>query len=139
MVATNLAYPLVDVAQLVLITGMLAATQWRVAPAPLSMSLGIVAMAVVDCVFLYLAAAGLFRPGTVLTPLSLGGTALVALAAWLSERGRRRPPLEGPVGLVVPVLLTVALWLLARTHVPQTSRTLVLDAVLGGLTAAALA
>jgi PAS domain S-box-containing protein len=107
VVATNLAYPLIDVAQLVLITGMLAATQWRVAPAPLSMSLGIVAMAVVDCVFLYLAAAGLFRPGTVLTPLSLGGTALVALAAWLSERGRRRPPLEGPVGLVVPVLLTL--------------------------------
>ena len=98
VVATNLAYPLIDVAQLVLIVGLLAATQWRVAPAVLVMSLGIVAMAVVDCVFLYLAAAGSFRPGTFLTPLSLGGTALVALAAWLAERAPPRPAPRGRPG-----------------------------------------
>ena len=107
VVVTNLTYPVLDVVQVVLIVGMLAATQWRVAPAALSMGVGIVAMAVVDCVFLYLATAGLFRPGTVLTPLALGGTALVALAAWLPERGRRRPPPEGAVGLVVPTLLAL--------------------------------
>ncbi len=107
VVATNLAYPLIDVAQLVLIVGLLAATRWRAAPAALAMSLGIVAMAVVDCVFLYLVATGQFRPGSVLTPLSLGGTALVALAAWLAERAPRRPSREGTATLVVPVILAL--------------------------------
>jgi PAS domain S-box-containing protein len=107
VVATNLAYPLIDVAQLILIVGLLTATQWRVAPAVLAMSLGIVAMAVVDCVFLYLASTGQYRPGSVLTPLSLGGTALVALAAWLAERAPRRAARDGTAGLVVPVLLAL--------------------------------
>jgi len=106
VVATNIAYPLIDVAHLILIAGLLA-TQWRLAPAAVSMSVGLVFMAVVDCVFLYLAALGLFRPGTVLTPLSLGGTGLVALAAWLPEHPRRRPRLEGAAVLLVPVALAL--------------------------------
>jgi PAS domain S-box-containing protein len=105
-VVTNLVYPLIDVAQLTLIAGLLA-TRWRLAPAALSVSAGTVALALVDCVFLYLSATGQFRPGTVLAPLSLGGTALIALGAWLPATGRRGPRHEDAAGLVVPAALAM--------------------------------
>lgn len=104
-VLTNLAYPLIDLAALILIAGLFAASQWDLPPAPLVMGVGLVALSVVDCVFLYQVSVGSFRPGTVLTPLSLAGTALVALAVWLPAVPRPRRSPEGAAGLVVPAAL----------------------------------
>jgi PAS domain S-box-containing protein len=95
---------LIDVALLALAGGLLIGRQGGVSRALAALSTGIVGFAVVDCVFVYQAAAGTFRPGTVLSTLSLAATALIALSAWLPEAGRdRRTPVV--VGLVVPAVL----------------------------------
>ena len=106
-IATNLAYPVIDVAMLMIVLGLLAASGWRLPPAAAALSAGLTTMAVVDSVFLLQLAAGTFRPGTLLQPLSLAGTAVVALACWLPLRDRRGRPEERPAGLVTPVALAL--------------------------------
>lgn len=107
VVATNLAYPLIDVALVALAGGVLAARQWRVSPALAALSLGILGFAVVDCIFFYQVNEQLFRPGTFLSPLSLAATALIAVSAWLPEEGRESRPVGGVIGLVVPAGLAL--------------------------------
>ena len=107
VVATNLAYPTLDVALLVLVTGLFAATLGRLPAGLVVMALGIVLITVVDCVFLYRLSAGTYRPGSILTPLSLTGTALVALSAWMRRDRSRQAPPEGPASLVVPTVLAL--------------------------------
>ena len=123
-VLTNLAYPLIDVAVLVLITGLVAALQWKLPPGPLVMGVGLVALTVVDCVFLYQVSVGTFRPGTLLTPLSLAGTALLALAAWLPAGRRPASAPEGAPGLVIPALLALVCVFVLMYQAPRVSPTL---------------
>ena len=106
-VATNLAYPLIDVALLVLAGGLLTARQGRVSPALAALSIGIVGFAFVDCVFLYQVTQEIFHPGSVLSPLSLAATALIAYSAWLPEDDRARRPPAGAIGLVLPAGLAL--------------------------------
>jgi PAS domain S-box-containing protein len=107
LAALNFVYPFIDVALLALAGGLLSARQARVSPALAALSIGILGFAVVDCVFLYQVTEESFRPGTVLSALSLGATALIALSAWLAEDDRVRRPPEGAIGLVVPVGLAL--------------------------------
>jgi PAS domain S-box-containing protein len=107
VVATNLAYPMIDVALLALAGGLLTARHGRVSPAVAALSIGIVGIAVVDCVFLVQVAAGTFRPGGFLSALSVAATALIALSAWLGEADRERRPPEGAVGMVLPAVLAL--------------------------------
>jgi PAS domain S-box-containing protein len=107
VVATNLAYPLIDVALVALAGGLLAARQGRVSPALAALSIGILGFAVIDCVFLYQVTEEIFRPGTVLSPFSLAVTALIAASAWLPEDDQERRPAEGVIGLVVPAVLAL--------------------------------
>ena len=107
VVATNLAYPLIDVALLALAGGLLTGRQGGVSPALAALSIGIVGFAVVDSVFLYQVAAATFHPGSVLSTLSLAATALMALSAWLPEGTRERQPLVGVAGLLVPAVLAL--------------------------------
>jgi PAS domain S-box-containing protein len=107
VVATNITYPLIDVALLALAGGLLTARQGRVSPALAALSIGIVGFAVVDCVFLYQVATNSFRPGSVLSVLSVAATALIASSAWLDEDDRERRPPEGAAGLVLPAVLAV--------------------------------
>ena len=107
VVATNVAYPLIDVALVTLAGGLLAARQGRVSPALAGLSIGILGFAVIDCVFLYQVVEQIFRPGTVLQSFSLAVAALIAVSAWLPEDDRERRPLEGVIGLVVPAGLAL--------------------------------
>jgi PAS domain S-box-containing protein len=107
LAAPSFVYPFIDVALLALAGGLLSARQARVSPALAALSIGILGFAVVDCVFLYQVTEESFRPGTVLSALSLGATALIALSAWLAEDDRVRRPPEGAIGLVVPVGLAL--------------------------------
>jgi PAS domain S-box-containing protein len=107
LAALNFVYPFIDVALLAVAGGLLSARQARVSPALAALSIGILGFAVVDCVFLYQVTEESFRPGTVLSALSLGATALIALSAWLAEDDRVRRPPEGAIGLVVPVGLAL--------------------------------
>lgn len=107
LAAPNFIYPFIDVALLALAGGLLASRQARVSPALAALSIGILGFAVVDCVFLYQVVEEIFRPGSVLSALSLAATALIALSAWLAEDERVRRPPAGAVGLVVPVGLAL--------------------------------
>lgn len=106
VVATNLAYPLLDVALLVVVVGLLVSTRGRLPLATAALCLGVVVFAVVDSVFLYQVAAGTFRPGSLLTPLSLAGSMLLGVAGWLPSR-QQRPLRRDSPGLVTPVVLSL--------------------------------
>lgn len=107
VVVTALAYPLIDVALLALVGGLLTARRGRVSPALAALSIGIVGFTVVDGVFFYEVVEGTFRPGTVLSALSLAATALIAVSAWLAEDDRERLHPGGVGGLVVPAVLAL--------------------------------
>lgn len=89
VVATNLAYPISDVALLVLVVGLLSTFDWHPPRADLVVAGGVVAFAVVDVVYLYQVSAGTFGPGSPLASLSLVATAVIALAADVPSRDHR--------------------------------------------------
>jgi PAS domain S-box-containing protein len=107
VVATNLAYPLIDVALVALAGGLLAARQGRVSPAVAALSIGILGFALIDSIFFYQVIEHLFRAGTVLSPFSLAVTALIAASVWLPEDNQERRPAGGVTGLVVPAVLAL--------------------------------
>lgn len=93
-VVTNLAYPLLDIGMLVLVSGVLVATGVRSRSA-LALTLGIAGLAVADAVFVYQVTAGKYHPGTLLAALSLVSTGAIAFSGWLPEVKRsQRPELE---------------------------------------------
>ncbi|QZY30306.1 PAS domain-containing sensor histidine kinase [Nocardioides coralli] len=101
---TNLSYPVLDVALMILLGALLAATHGRASAADLAIGAGILAIAVVDTVFVVQVATGTFRPGSWLGAVSLLGTALVAGSGWV--RDHRAPPAAGArAGLLLPSAL----------------------------------
>ncbi|GCD88960.1 PAS domain-containing sensor histidine kinase [Nocardioides sp. LS1] len=122
VVATNLAYPAVDVALLIVVTGLLMASQWHPPTSDLVLAVGVVGFAVGDTAFLYQLTAGTYHPGSWLAATSLAATAAIALAGW-SGPDREPEPVElPPPGIGVPVvfaLVCVAMFLAASLgHLP---------------------
>ena len=106
-VTTNLTYPVLDVALLILVIGLLVAAEWRPRPADAVLCLGVTLFAVGDTVFLYQASGGTYGPGTWVAALSMLATAGIAFAAWT---GPATPdvPVEGrPPALTVPALFAL--------------------------------
>ncbi len=103
---TNTLYPLLDAVLLVIAIAALMTKQWDAPAAQWMLAAGIVGYGVVDSVFLYQVAHGTYRPGTLLSALSLASTALVALAATLRSPGSSRTA-RAP-GVLVPCLLGTA-------------------------------
>jgi PAS domain S-box-containing protein len=87
VVVTNLAYPLLDVAMLMLVTGALVATGIR-ARSMVLLTAGIAGFAVVDALFVYRITAGTYHPGTLLAALSLIATLAIAVSGWVPDGGR---------------------------------------------------
>lgn len=82
-VVTNLAYPAFDVVLVLILVGVLVASRWS-PPLPVwGLTAGVAGVAAVDIVFVYQAANNTFRPGTLLTALSVVATAVIALSGWL--------------------------------------------------------
>jgi diguanylate cyclase (GGDEF)-like protein len=115
VVAVNLAYPVLDLALLVVFVGVLLAYEYRPPLAAWVLAVGVIGFAVVDGIFVYQSATGIFRPGTLLSSASLAVMALVALAAWLPGQphaGRREAlpsvVLPGVFALVCLAVLVVA-------------------------------
>ena len=105
-VAVALAYPVLDVMLIAVLIGAMPAYGWRPGPAVVALAVGIVGIAVIDLVFVYQAAAGIFRPGTPMQSISLLIVALAALAPWLPDIvavGRRDPVPD----VVLPALFAV--------------------------------
>jgi diguanylate cyclase len=115
VVAVSLAYPVLDLMLLVVFVGVLLAYEWHPPPAAWVLTAGVIGFAVIDSIFVYQSAAGTFRPGTLLSSLSLGVMGLVAVAGWLpapTHAGRREPMpsvvLPGLFALICLGLLVVA-------------------------------
>jgi diguanylate cyclase len=105
---TDLAYPPLDVALLLAVVGVLLAFSWRPPPAVWALGAGIVGFAVTDGVFLYQSVQGEFRPGTALSALSLGATAVMAAAGWLPDERREGSPRQDLPGILVPACFALA-------------------------------
>ena len=84
VVVTNLAYPLLDIGMLVLVSSALVGTGFR-SWSTLTLTLGITGYAVVDAVFVYQVTAGTYHPGTLLAALSLVATFAIAVSGWLPD------------------------------------------------------
>jgi two-component system, cell cycle response regulator len=82
-IATNLAYPLGDLALCALVVGALAATGWRLTPSWAALSAGLVLFGIADTVYLFQIAEGTYVVGT---PLDAGwvlASTVLAFAPWL--------------------------------------------------------
>ena len=103
-IATNLAYPLVDVALLILVGAIIVASESRASVGNLALLAGVAGTAVVDAVYLYQLSQGTFRPGSYLAPLSLVATATIAASGAARRRFQREQP-ERAAGLIFPAVL----------------------------------
>lgn len=104
VVATNLAYPLMDVALVVLVLTGITTMRANTSTSTWLLCAGVVGFAVVDTLFLRAVTEGTYHPGTLLASLSLWATAAIALAAWAPEK-RWGPRLEVEAGIMVTALL----------------------------------
>lgn len=116
-IVTNLAYPVVDVALLVLVGALVVSAEGRSSAADLVLLAGVAGTAIVDAVFLYKVTAGTFHPGSYLAPLSLAATALIAGSGALGRRFRSGEP-EHSAGLALPATLA-AICVLVLTLPPE--------------------
>jgi signal transduction histidine kinase len=91
VIVTNLAYPILDIAMLVVVTSALAGTGFR-SWSTVTLTLGITGFAIVDAVFVYQVTAETYHPGTLLAALSLIATGAIAISGWLPEVKRPRLP-----------------------------------------------
>ncbi len=118
VVTVNLAYPVLDLMLLVVFIGVLLAYEFRPPTAAWVLAAGVIGFAVVDAIFVYQSAAGTFRPGTLLSSVSLAVMALVAVAGWLPGEARtgRREPLPSVVlpGLFALVCLAMLVFATQR-------------------------
>lgn len=106
-IATNLAYPVLDITLLVVIVGTILAFEWK-PPIFLWILAGCtVAFAVVDTIFLYQNAIGTYHPGTFLASLSLLATALISFSAWRWNHSITLTKRVSIPGLTVPTLFAL--------------------------------
>ncbi len=87
-VAVNLAYPLLDVVAIVLVTALVAAG-WRATRPDVVLLAGVGVSAAVDVTYLLVLTEGAWRPGTPVSALAYVGTALVCVAPWTSAADLR--------------------------------------------------
>jgi diguanylate cyclase (GGDEF)-like protein len=115
-VITTLAYPLLDVLLLLIVTAVLALFHWRPPAGLWFFAAGLTAFAVADLVYLFHAANGTYEPGGIDDSAWVLATLLMALApGW-----PRRPTGVGLPSLVllgIPIGATlVAVWLLVFSN-----------------------
>jgi len=106
--ATNLAYPIADLALLSLIITVAALSGWRPGLSWLTLGLGLIVLAGSDVVYLLQAAQGTYVEDGLLDAAWPLGVLLLAAAAWLAPAVRRG---AGEVGLrvaLVPALAALA-------------------------------
>jgi diguanylate cyclase (GGDEF)-like protein len=131
-VAVNALYPVLDVGVLILVLGMLIGFHWRPPRAMWVFGVGVSLFAITDAVYVHELARGAYRPGGLLSALSLIGTAIVAGSAWTPVGEIRRGGRDYLPGLVVPSGLTlVCLGLLVRAAFVDTPTATVILATVG--------
>jgi PAS domain S-box-containing protein len=129
LIVVNLAYPMADVAMLVIVVAVLLATGVR-SRSTLVLGLGILGMSVVDTAYLFLVTDGTFHPGLPWASLSLLATLAVALAGWVPRRDRKvLPALEfSRVGLTATAGVVAVLTLMYDAFEQVTAAAVLLPA-----------
>jgi two-component system, cell cycle response regulator len=117
VVATNLAYPLLDLLLLGLLVGVIALTGWRLNRTWLLVAAGIVAFGVADTMYLYETALGTYAEGQLTDIGWVGAAVFVACAAWSPARKIPDVRRESWQVLALPTIFaSVALGLLVYDH-----------------------
>ena len=115
--ATDLAYPIGDMAIMALVASVFALTAWRPGRAWTMIGAGLGLAAVADSIFAYQNAAGTYTIGTALDALWPAAALLIGFAAWERSGARQEARLEGWRILVVPVAFALpALGFLVYDH-----------------------
>jgi len=120
-VMVSLAYPVLDLMLLVVFVGVLLAYEWHPPPAAWLLAAGVIGFAIVDGIFVYQSAEGVFRPGTPLSSISLVVMGLVAVAGWLPghTHTERREPMPNVVLPGIFAFVCLALLIFAtQSEVP---------------------
>jgi two-component system cell cycle response regulator len=116
-VATNLAYPLGDLALLAFVMGVVTVTGWRPGRTWVLIAVGFGLFAVIDTIYLYQAALGTYVEDKILDAGWPAMYVLVAFAAWQPPKRLDARILRGGAMLVLPAgSALVALGLLLFDH-----------------------
>jgi two-component system, cell cycle response regulator len=102
-VATNLSYPLADLTLIALVVWVVALSGWRIGRAWGLIAAGLLVFSISDCLYLFQTAVGSYVAGGATDLGWLGGSVLLAWAAWQPSQSRIRARLEGWVLLLAPV------------------------------------
>jgi two-component system cell cycle response regulator len=117
-VATNLAYPLVDLLLLGLIVGVVALGDWRLERRWILLGVGVVAFWVADSLYLITTASNTYNANAWFNPLWFWSPIALAWAAWLPrpKAFHLMPTTASARGIVMPLLFAgVALGLLVSS------------------------
>jgi two-component system cell cycle response regulator len=106
-VATNLAYPLADLALLAMVAGVLAITGWRPSRTWALIGAGLIAFGVSDSLYLFQSATNSYTDGTLVDAGWPAAMLVIAFAAWQPPVRQRRAPFEGWEAMVAPALFGV--------------------------------
>jgi PAS domain S-box-containing protein len=120
-VLTNLTYPVLDVALIALVAGLLVSVRGDTSWASRMVLLGFLVFAGVDCLYLYLVTNDSWRPGSWVSGISMLALLLVAVAPWFAAPTREvdarvarfpHSPLETPIvlALLCTVLFVLDAW-----------------------------
>ncbi|HEY1834177.1 MAG TPA: EAL domain-containing protein [Solirubrobacteraceae bacterium] len=133
-VATNLAYPLGDVALIMLVICVFAVTGWRPGGTWVLIAAGFSLMAVADSVYMFRIAEGTWQTGTTLDALWPAGLTMLGFAAWAEPREETEVLPSRLSMLLLPGLFSaLALFLLIRAdfvHLPLIPELLAAGALL---------
>ncbi len=122
--ATNLAYPVADLALLALVTTATAFTGWRPGATWSLLGAGLLVLAISDVAFLFESAQGSYAEGGLLDAAWLLGALLLAGAAWVPAGPRRAiRPTGMRVSLVPPAAALLAIGVLAGERIDRVPTT----------------
>jgi diguanylate cyclase (GGDEF)-like protein len=102
-IATNISYPLGDLAMLALVIGALAVSGWQLSRRWAGLALGLVVFAVSDTFYVLMIANGTYEGGLLDSGWVLAST-ITALAAWQPERGSAARFVRGWSAFVFPAV-----------------------------------
>jgi two-component system, cell cycle response regulator len=117
VVATNLAYPLLDLLLLGLLVGVIALTGWRLDRMWLLVVAGICAFGIADSIYLYETAVGTYTEGQLTDVGWVGAAVFLAAAAWSPAHKIPDVRRESWQVLALPTIFaSIALGLLVYDH-----------------------
>jgi GGDEF domain-containing protein len=117
VVATNLAYPLLDLLLFAMLIGVIALNGWRLDRTWLLVAAGFASFAVADSVYLYETAAGTYVEGKLVDVGWVAASVLFACAAWQPPRRIAEARNEGWQALTLPTAFAfVGLAVLVYDH-----------------------